>query len=314
MGWPSMRGTLLAMSRDTSRSRMCWIAAASSAFDQSPKRRVRVSRSSRTASSKCGSPFVSPCCECSMKKYGRPRRADQISSRPRIHQRHQLRLDAAVAGEAGHLAGVAMRVEAEQRGHELVVVAEREGGVEVLRARREAAALRVEEAARVRVADAVHRHDLGLVEAGRVVRARGVAGVMVHVHARAVREDAAAVVLGAAEGDVGELLEALRMDVLELAVRGVPERELKLAREALREREPAVHEPGSLRVELRLEPGGGETRPTALHLDAREPLLGDRVQRPSRGVDRHDAGLVAAVVPDPHRRLRSSAPLANPAR
>jgi hypothetical protein len=128
------------------------------------------------------------------------------------------------------------------------------------------------------------------------------AGVVVHVDARPVREHALAVVPAAPERDVGELAEALRVDVLELAVDGVPGGELELAREALREREAAVDEAGALRVQPLLEPGGGEAGPAALHLHAREALLGDRVERAPGVVDRDDARFVAAVVSDPHGR------------
>ena len=88
---------------------------------------------------------------------------------------------------------------------------------------------------------AVERDHERVFEATRVVGARGVARVVIHERALELGKDGRRR-RRALEQMVRELAEALRVDVLELAVQRVPDCELELAREASRERQPPVHE------------------------------------------------------------------------
>jgi hypothetical protein len=207
-----------------------------------------------------------------------------------------------VGGEAGDLAGVAVRVEPEQRRHVLVVVSDRELGVEALAARRELAALRVEHAIAVGVSDAVDRHHLRLVEARGVVGAGGVAGVVVDEATLEIREDRSLAASRAPEGGVRELAEAFGVHVLELAAGGVVEREARLPGEALAEGQPAVGGACARGLVVRLHVLCGEHGPAALHLDAAEALFRAGEARASRVVEQGDARCVTAVKSYQHSR------------
>ena len=85
------------------------------------------------------------------------------------------------------------------------------------------------------------------------------------------------------------------MDVLEPAVRGVVQGQARLARQPVLQAKAAVDGARAPQVETARDVVRGEPRPTALHLDAAEALLGDREQGAPPFVDHHDAGLVTAV-------------------
>ena len=219
---------------------------------------------------------------------------------PALHLADEPGLGGRVGREPGHLARVAVRVEAEERGHVLVVVSERELGVEEAAPGAQASVLAAEDPRAERVADAVHGDHLGLVEARLEVGAGRVTGVVVDEVRGAAGEEGSLVAPRPADRRVRELAEALRVDVLEAPVGGVVDREARLAQEALPQGQPAAHGLGALHGEALGDPRGRALGPAALHLLAREALLRRGEARAALGVEEHDAGFVAAVVSDQH--------------
>ncbi len=220
----------------------------------------------------------------------------------RIHRCDQAGIRSAMGCEARHLAGVAVRMEAEHRRHVFVVVTEWGLRVEERRTRLEPALRAAEEAHAVGVPDTVDCHHLGFVETGLVVGAGGVARVMIDELAVDPREELLLVGAGLAERDVAELPKALRVNVLEAAVAEVPQSNLGLARETLLQGEAAVDGFGAAQVEALGHEIRREARPAALHLDAAEAFLGGGEERAAVSVEERDAGLVTAMEPENHNR------------
>ena len=173
-----------------------------------------------------------------------------------------------------------------------------------LNARLETAARRLEEASAVGVSDTVNGDDVGLVEARGVVGACRVAGVVIDVESRQSGKNFRFGSPSSPNGDVEQLPEALGMDVLELAIRGVVQRQPQLASEAPLKRQPAVNDLGVRQIEVLVRELGGAVGPSALHLDATEALLGGCEERLAVVVDDDNARFVTAVISDQHLATR----------